>query len=112
MSDDFTNDKGEELLGKVWVEFAYGSEMPQTADLLGFSSAIARGQPVVGLQFADCPGTSEPLRQHVDDRGIDIVDAVPQVAKFGNGIGRIHHYTFSFLSSFCDRVLDVEGKTL
>jgi hypothetical protein len=48
----------------------------------------------------------------VDDRGIDIVDAVPQVAKFGNGIGRIHHYTFSFLSSFCDRVLDVEGKTL
>jgi hypothetical protein len=80
MSDDFTNDKGEELLGKVWVEFAYGSEMPQTADLLGFPSAIARGQSVVGLQFADCPGTSEPLRQHVDDGGIDIIDAVPQVS--------------------------------
>jgi hypothetical protein len=38
----------------------------------------------------------------VDDRGIDIVDAVPQVANFGNGIGRIHYYTFSFLPNFCD----------
>jgi hypothetical protein len=112
LANDFTNDKGQELLGKVWVEFADRREMPQTADLLGFSAGIARGQSVLRLQFADSAGTPEPLRQHVDDRGIDIVDAVPQVAKFGNGIGRIHHYTFSFLSSFCDGVLDFEGETL
>jgi hypothetical protein len=112
LPNDFMNDKGQELLGKVWVKFADLREMPQSTELLGFSSGIARGQSVLSLQFADSVGTSEPLRQHVGDRGIDIVDAVPQVAKFGNGIGRIHHYTFSFLSSFCDRVLDVEGKTL
>src|ERR1700736_3808327 len=61
MANDFTNDKGEELLGKIWVELA-DSEMPQTVDLLGFSSGIARGQPVLGLQFADRLGTPEPLR--------------------------------------------------
>ena len=80
MSDDFTNDKGEELLGKVWVKFADLREMPQSTELLGFSSGIARGQSVLSLQFADSVGTSEPLRQHVDDRGIDIIDAVPQVS--------------------------------
>ncbi len=81
MANDFTNDKGEELLGKIWVELADNREMPQTVDLLGFSSGIARGQPVLGLQFADRLGTPEPLRQQVNDRGIDIIDAVPQVSK-------------------------------
>ena len=57
MSNDFTNDKGQELLGKVWVEFADGREMPQTADLLGFPPGIARGKSVPGLQFADRVGT-------------------------------------------------------
>jgi hypothetical protein len=33
------------------------------------------------LQFADRLGTPEPLRQQVNDRGIDIIDAVPQVSK-------------------------------
>jgi hypothetical protein len=80
MANDFTNDKGEELLGKIWVELA-DNEMPQTVDLLGFSSGIARGQPVLGLQFVDRLGTPEPLRQQVNDRGIDIIDAVPQVSK-------------------------------
>jgi hypothetical protein len=57
MSNDFTNDKGQELLGKAWVEFADCREMPQTADLLGFPPGIARGQSVPGLQFADRVGT-------------------------------------------------------
>jgi hypothetical protein len=84
--NDFMNDKGQELLGKVWVKFADLREMPQTTELLGFSAGIARGQSVLSLQFADSVGTAEPLREHVDDRGIDIVDAVPQVAKFGTGL--------------------------
>jgi hypothetical protein len=89
MSNDFTNNKGQELLGEVRVEFADRREMPQTADLLGFPAGIARRQSVPGLQSADRVGTSEPLRQHVDDRGIDIIDGIPQVSKFGNGISSI-----------------------
>jgi len=36
---------------------------------------------VLGLQFAERVGTPEPLGQHVDDRGIDIIDVIPQVSK-------------------------------
>jgi hypothetical protein len=97
--NNLTNDKGQELFGKIWVELADSREMPQTADLLGFSAGIARGQSVPGLQFADCPGTPEPLRQHVDDRGIDIINAAPQVSKLANGIMSIRHHTLSFSSS-------------
>jgi hypothetical protein len=53
VANHFTSDKGEQLLGKVWVEFADRREMPQPADLLGFSSGVARGQPMLCLQFAD-----------------------------------------------------------
>jgi hypothetical protein len=99
LPNDFMNDKGQEVLGKVWVKFADLREMPQTTELLGFSVGIARGQSVPRLQFADSAGTPKPLRQHVNDRGIDIVDAVPQVAKFRSGIGRIYHHTLSFFRS-------------
>jgi hypothetical protein len=91
MSNDFTDDKGQELFGKIGIEFADRSETPSTTDLLGFPAGIPRGQSVPGLQFADRVGTAEPLRQHADDRGIDIIDAIPQISKFGNGIGSIHH---------------------
>ena len=52
MSNDLTNDKGQELFGKVGIEFADCRKMPQTADLLGFPAGIARGQSVPSLQFA------------------------------------------------------------
>jgi hypothetical protein len=80
MPNDFPNDQVEKLLSKVRVELAADGEMPQTADLLGFPSWIAEGQSVLGLQFADRAGTPKPLRQHVHDRGIDIIDALPQVS--------------------------------
>ncbi len=89
--NDFPNDKGKEFLGEIWGKLAVSCEMPQMADLLGFSSWIARGKSVLRLQFSDCAGTPEPLRQHVDDCGIDIIDAIPQVSKTRrNGICYIH----------------------
>ena len=44
-SNDFTNGKGQELLGKVRVEFADRREISQTADLLGLPAGNARGSP-------------------------------------------------------------------
>jgi hypothetical protein len=97
LPNDFMNDKGQELLGKVWVKVADCREMPEAAHLLRFSAGIARGQSVPRFQCADGPGASEPLRQHVDNSGIDVIDAVPQISKFGSGIGRIYHHTLSSL---------------
>jgi hypothetical protein len=36
---------------------------------------------VLSLQLVDRVSTPEPLRQHMDDRGIDIIDAIAQVSK-------------------------------
>jgi len=98
VSKDFLNDEGQKLLGNVWVEFTDRSETPQTTDLLRFSAGIARGQSVSGLQFTDCLGTPEPLRQEVDDRGIDIIDAIPQSRSLepGSAVSAIIPSPFSF----------------
>ena len=111
LPNDFLNDKGQELLSEVRLELALIREMPQTADLLGFSFWIAQRQPVLGLQFADCAGTLEPLRQHVDDCGIDIIDATAQGSKARqNGISGIHQNNLSLLSSFCEGASIIRGK--
>jgi len=82
-------DKGKELLGKVRIESAECSLMPQTCDLLCFPSGIARWQTLLGLQLADCVGAPEPFSQQANDRGIDVIDVIPEVAKVGNGITRM-----------------------
>jgi hypothetical protein len=87
MPDDFANDKDNELLGTNWIEVTGSCEMPQTADLRGFPFLIAKGQSVPGLQFADRMGALEPLCQHMDDRGIDIVDAISRSRRFEMGSG-------------------------
>lgn len=81
LPDDFPNEEGEDLLGEVWVELAVSGEKPETADLLGFSFWIPQRQPVPRLQFSDCAGTPEPLCQYVHDSGIEIIDAIPEVAE-------------------------------
>jgi hypothetical protein len=81
MPDDLSNDKGQEPLCKVRVQLADSRELTQTVYLLGFSCGIARSQSVLGLQFADCAGAPKPFRQHVDDRGINVIDAIADVSK-------------------------------
>ena len=93
-------DKGKELLGKVRIEFAECSVMPQMYDLLCFPSGIGRWQIVLGLQLADGVGTPEPFGQQTDDRGIDVIDTVPEIAKVGNGITRMREHSIRLLGAF------------
>jgi hypothetical protein len=93
-------DKGKELLGKVRIEFADCSVMPQTYDLLCFPSGIGRWQIVLSLQLADCVGTPESFSQQANDRGIDIIDVVAKVAKVGNGITRMREHSIRLLGAF------------
>src|SRR5215472_1604029 len=90
-------DKGKELLGKVRIEFAECSVIPQMCDLLCFPSGVGRWQTVLGLQLADCVGTPEPFSQQANDRGIDVIDIVPEVAKVGNGITSVRDHSISLL---------------
>src|SRR5215831_6936473 len=93
-------DKGKELLGKVRIEFAERSLMTQTCDLLCFPSGIGRWQTLLGLQLADCVGTPEPFSQQANDRGIDVIDVIPEVAKVGNGITRMREHSIRLLAAF------------
>jgi hypothetical protein len=99
LTNDVTSDKRQELPSKAWVQVAERREMPQAAHLLRLSAGIARGWSVLRLQFADSPGTPKPLCQRMDNRGIDIIDAVPQVLKCGSRVGRICHHILSFACS-------------
>src|SRR6516165_3701856 len=76
MADGLTNNKSKELLDKVRVKLADSRESTQTTYLLGFSSGIARRQSVLSLQFANYASAREPFRQHVNDRGVNVVDAI------------------------------------
>jgi len=87
MPNDFTNDKGKKLSGKLWIKFSSRCKLAETGDLLRLSPGVRRRQVVSSLQNANLLGTPEALRQHVDDRGIYIIDTVTYVLKLGHGGG-------------------------
>ena len=74
MPNDFTNDKGKKLFSKLWIKFSRRRELAETGDLLRLSAGVRRRHVVSCLQNSNLLGTPEALRQHVDDRGIYIVD--------------------------------------
>jgi hypothetical protein len=89
MPNDFTNDKGKKLFSKLGIKFSSRRKLAETGDLLRLSAGVRRRQVVSCLQNSNLLGTPEALRQHVDDRGIYIVDTVPYVLKLGHGGGAV-----------------------
>ena len=89
MPNDFTNDKGKKLFSKLWIKFSRRRDLAETGDLLRLSAGVRRRHVVSCLQNSNLLGKPEALRQHVDDRGIYIVDPVPYVLKLGHGGGAV-----------------------
>src|SRR5882757_1777902 len=89
MPNDFTNDKGKKLFSKLGIKFSSRRKRAETGDLLRFSAGVRRRQVVSCLQNSNLLGTPEALCQHVDDRGIYIVDTVPYVLKLGHRGGAV-----------------------
>src|ERR1700737_1958020 len=87
MQNDFTNHKGKKLFCKLWIKFGSRRELAETGHLLRLSDGIRRRQVVPRLQDSNLLRTSEALRQHVDDRGIYIVDTVAYILKLGHDGG-------------------------
>lgn len=84
MPNDFANYERKKLFGELRIKPGSRSETAETSDLLRLSVGVRRWQVVSGLQNANPLGTPEALRQHVNDGGIYIVDAVPYVLKLGH----------------------------
>jgi hypothetical protein len=87
MPNDFTNDKAKKIFRKLWIKFSSRRKLAETGDLLRLSPGVRRWQVVPSLQDSNLLGTPESLRQHVDDRGIYIIDTVTYVLKLGHGGG-------------------------
>jgi hypothetical protein len=89
VADHLGDDEVEEFLGERGVEFGALGEAAQPGDLAGLPLGVGRGQPVRGLEMADLLGALEAFGEHVDDGGVDVVDAVAQPFELGvdRGIG-------------------------
>src|SRR5690349_24605223 len=78
MADHFLHDEVEELLRKIRVEFGIVGQDPKPRDLLSLAPRIGRRQAMRRLELAHRLRAFEPLRQQMDERGIDVVDAAAQ----------------------------------
>lgn len=76
VADHLIDDEAQELLGKFRVKIGFLGKFPQARDLPRLALGIGRGQGGSGLVFAHGLGDAEALGQHVDERCINIVDAL------------------------------------
>jgi hypothetical protein len=79
MPDDLVDDEGKERLGEFGVESRVLGQSPKPFDLPGFTLRVARRESVFRLQLPDLLCALETLRQQVNDRGVQVVDAAPEV---------------------------------
>ena len=89
VADDLVDHEADELLAELRVEIGVHGERAQAFDLARLAARVARWQARLGLVLAHRLGDAEALRQHVDQRGVDVVDALAERRKHRIGLGRI-----------------------
>ncbi len=83
MADHFVDNEAEELFGEFGIKSGVCGQLAQSGNLPFFASRISGGELGLGLVAPDRLRDFEPLGEHVDERGIDIVDAR---AELGEGV--------------------------
>ena len=78
-TDDLGDDERQELLRELGIQVGLLGEFPQPGDLPGLPGLIGWRQTMVGFELADAFGEFEALCQKMDEGGIDVVDAAPQL---------------------------------
>ena len=90
VADDFGDDEVQEFLGELRVEVSLRGKLAQTLDLFGFTSRIGRRHAARRLERADLFREFEALGQKVDQRGIDVVDALADAQELFGDLGLRH----------------------
>jgi len=73
--DDLVDDEAQEFLAEIGIELRIFCQFAQSRDLAFLPPGIGRGKVHLRLVGADRLGDAEALRQDMDQRGIDVVDA-------------------------------------
>ncbi|GAA2952752.1 hypothetical protein GCM10020227_19850 [Streptomyces flavovirens] len=81
VADDLGDDEVQQLLGERRVELGAFGELAQPGDLAGLAGGVGGRQVVLRLEVADLLGGLEAFGEHVDDRGVDVVDAFAQAVQ-------------------------------
>src|SRR5690242_4566551 len=92
MPDHLANDEGEVLFRKIRIELGGLRQAAQARNLMLFALRIRGRQIMAGLERPDALGAAKPLRQDMNDRCIDIVDAVPQFLQFCRSVLASHRF--------------------
>ena len=82
VADHLADDKGEVFFGKLRIKLRVLRQGTQPSNLIVLPGWISRGQVMVSLQSSYTLRTTEALRQNMDHRRIDIVDALAKIAQF------------------------------
>ena len=88
MADHLVDDEAQELLGEFGIELRLFGQMAQPVDLALFAARIGGGQAAGRLVPADRLRHLEPFGEQMDQRGIDIVDALAIPVQYVVGHGR------------------------
>ena len=80
------DDEVQKFLGERRVEPTFFGKGTQMGNLYPFALAVGRGHTARRLQLADLLGELESLGQHVNESGIDIVDALTDSGQFREGV--------------------------
>jgi hypothetical protein len=96
VTDDLADDKCQEFLCKVRIQFGIGGKPAKTRYLLYLSFWIRRRQTVFCLQQTYTLGTPKSLRQHIRNCGIYVVDTLTYLSEFSQDAiaGTIHMAPF------------------
>ena len=81
MADHFRHDEIEEFLGKGRVEAGLLRHITQPFDLFCLAGLVCGRKVMLRLQLADLLGQLEALGQRMNEDGIEIVDAVAELAQ-------------------------------
>ncbi len=91
VADDLGDDEVEELLGEVRVEPGVVGQGAQALDLTLLATRVGGGQTELGLEHPDPLRGLEALREQVDQRRVDVVDALAQAVQLGRGLAHAQH---------------------
>ena len=89
MADYFLDDEAQELFAKIRVQLRLCRQLAQPGDLAFLARGVRWGQGMCGLIGAHRLGDAKPFGQHMDQRGIDIVDAGAIGGQSGIGSGDV-----------------------